>query len=91
MFSTMQRLTAWSEEKQRRWREDREHLKFMARVYQTQVEQGRWFLHEHPATASSWSLQEVTGVFNMTNVDTVEGDQCMYGLKTWGLSGKSVE
>ena len=34
-------------------------LKFMAMVYQHQVKHGQWFLHEHPAGASSCSLKEI--------------------------------
>ena len=33
----------------------RMHLQFMARVYWKQIRGGRHFLHEHPATAVSWS------------------------------------
>jgi hypothetical protein len=90
MFSQLQRMTRWTSEKQRRWREDRDHLKFMAEVYKKQVENGRWFLHEHPASASSWSLQEIQAVLNMEGVGMVTGDQCMYGLKTWGMNGKEA-
>ena len=90
MFSPLQRMTRWTEEKQRRWREDRRHLQFMAQVYRIQALQGRWFLHEHPATASSWSLREITDLLNIDGVGTVVGDQCMYGLKTWGRHGREV-
>ena len=90
MFSQLQRMTGWSAEKQRRWTEDRRHLKFMAQVYRNQVLQGRWFLHEHPATASSWSLKEITDLLDMQSVEVVQADQCMYGLKTWGQNGKDV-
>lgn len=90
MFSPLQRLTGWTAEKQRRWREDRRHLQFMAQVYRIQAMQGRWFLHEHPATASSWSLKEITDVLDVEGVSTVLGDQCMYGLKTWGRHGRDV-
>ena len=88
MLSQLQRLSQWNAEKQRRWREDREHLKFMASIYKHQVENGKWFLHIHPAGASSWSLKEIQDVLNMLDVGMVVGDQCMYGLKTWGMNGK---
>ena len=90
MFSQLQRLSGWSEEKQRRWREDRRHLKFMAQVYRIQMTQGRWFLHEHPASASSWSLKEITDLMDMGGVGVVQADQCMYGLQTWGRNGRGV-
>ena len=59
MFSQLQTLSGWTEEKSRRWCEAREHIKFMIAVYRHQLRQGRWFLHEHPHGASSWSLEEV--------------------------------
>ena len=91
MFSPLQRMTEWTLEKQRRWKEDRRHLQFVAQVYRAQAVQGRWFLHEHPATASSWSLKEITDVLDLKDVEVAQGDQCMYGLKTWGKSGRDVK
>lgn len=91
ILSSLQNLSGWNSEKERRWREDRGHLAFMGSVYQKQVKEGRWFLHEHPAAATSWSLNEITKVMEMKGVQTVVGDQCMYGLKTWGQDGRSWE
>ena len=82
MFSALQNLTQWSEEKQHRWREDRKHQ---------QVKEGRWFLHIHPDSANSWSLKEITDVMDMEGVEVTAADQCMFGLKTWGMDGKSWE
>ena len=90
MFSPLQRMSDWNAEKERRWREDRRHLQFIAQVYRTQATQGRWFLHEHLAAASSWSLKEIIDLVEMDGVAVVRGDQCMYGLKTWGKNGKDI-
>ena len=49
-----------------------------------QLEGGRLFLHEHPAGASSWGLEEVRGLEKEMGVTVVTADQCMYGLTTWG-------
>ena len=87
MFSALQNLTPWSEEKQQRWREDRKHLQFVGELYKQQVKEGRWFLHIHPASATSWSLKEITDVMDMEGVDVTAADQCMFGLKTWGMDG----
>lgn len=89
MFSSLQNLSKWTEEKERRWREDREHLKFMGEVYHKQINEGRWFLHEHPASASSWRLQEIRQVMSLPGVHVTIGDQCMFGLKTWGPDGRT--
>ena len=37
-----------------------EHIKFVFELYDMQVRSGRYFLHEHPATATSWTLPVVT-------------------------------
>ena len=39
----------------------------IAEMYKEQIRGGRWFLHEHPAMASSWDLEE------MTNLEKEEG------------------
>ena len=70
MFSPLQRLSPWNPEKERRWREDRGHLKFMVSVYQHQVEHGQWFIHEHSAGAS---LKEIQKRLNLKEVDMVKG------------------
>ena len=40
----------------------RVHLKFMCRLYKAQIESGRYFLHDHPASAVSWRVTEVEKV-----------------------------
>ena len=60
-------------------------------LYKQQVKEGRWFLHIHPASATSWSLKDITDVMDMEGVDVTAADQCMFGLKTWGMDGKSWE
>ena len=58
------------------------HLKFMCRLYKSQIEQGRYFLHEHPASALSWKVREMEILVAHPLVNSVVGDQCMYGLLT---------
>ena len=82
MFSSLQRFTQWNESKQQQWVEDRMHLRFVAGLYRQQMEFGRMFLHEHPAAATSWSLEEIRGVMNTKGVHIVVIDQCMFGLTT---------
>ena len=47
MFSTLQRFTLWTQRKTERWIEDRKHLQFVTELYQKQIDEGRYFLHEH--------------------------------------------
>ena len=63
-------------------------MKFVAGLYRRQMREGRLFLHEHPAGASSWMLKEIKELCEEDGVETVIGDQCMYGLKTWSMDGK---
>ena len=58
-FSQLQNLNPDSGERQRKWREGCRHLKFVIELYKQQIEAGRWFLHEHPAGATSWGMGEV--------------------------------
>ncbi len=57
MFSPLQTLTPWTTEKTRRWCEATEHIQFVVETYKMQMKAGRWFLHEHPAGASSRDLE----------------------------------
>ena len=43
---------------------------------------GRYFLHEHPAEASSWQEECIHRVLKKHGVIRVVGDQCQYGLKS---------
>ena len=87
MFSTLQRLSGWNAEKQRKWGEAREHIRFVVELYMEQERGGILFLHEHPAGASSWDLEEIQKVMNLKNVHVVIADQCMFGLTTWPTRG----
>ena len=57
------------------------HMTFVTSLYQDQLEEGRYFLHEHPQWASSWQLKCVTDLLNLPGVERVRGDQCQYGAK----------
>ena len=46
------------------------------------------FIHEHPKGATSWGMRQIQKLAEEEEVDVVEADQCMYGLKTRG-KGKS--
>ena len=56
----------------------RVHLKFVASLYRKQVRAGRFFLHEHPHTATSWREPCIRAVRHMPDVATARCDQCMY-------------
>ena len=52
-----------------------------------QVEGGRYFVHEHPAGATSWKLPAVKALLEEEGVMAVVADQCEFGLTSrdhWG-------
>ena len=73
----------------------RRHLKFCSQLYKIQVDNGRYFLHEHPETATSWQESCIRKLFKEHGVERVVEDQCMYGLKSYdgsreGLARKCI-
>ena len=54
----------------------------MVSHYKIQVDEGRGFLHEHPASATSWNEKAVVEIAAMPNVEIVTADQCQYGLES---------
>jgi hypothetical protein len=77
-----------SEDVRRRRAEGMVHLAFSAEIYATQVRGGRYFLHEHPATADSWAQDPMNKVLGMKGVDTVVGDMCSFGMTSVNNEGE---
>ena len=63
------------------------HLNYCMDVYTWQHRQGRFFLHEHPASAWSWDVPKVQEVASLDGVFVVIGDQCMMGAR---LDGEAI-
>ena len=57
------------------------HLDFVASLYEEQMAGGRYFLHEHPRYATSWTVPSIARVMNMPHVQLAHGDQCQYGAE----------
>ena len=55
------------------------HIEFMASLYLEQIEGGRYFLHEHPAFATSWALPCMEELAKVHGVEMAYADQCQYG------------
>ena len=49
-------------------------------MYWDQVARGKFFLHEHPATASSWDLPMIRELAEHPGVVIVTGDMCRWGM-----------
>lgn len=70
----------------------RVHLEFAAQIHREQIEGRRFFLHEHPCSASSWSEPCISDIMDLTDVDRINADQCQYGqfLQHGALKGQPV-
>ena len=54
------------------------------------MRRGKYFLHEHPATAMSWKEDQVRSIARELNVRIVTADQCEYGLVTPSAEDRKV-
>ena len=59
----------------------RVHLEFCMELYREQHLAGRYFLHEHPAQASSWQEAKVIDLMQLDGVFRTTVDQCKYGME----------
>ena len=84
VFSTMQNInqkhqhsSAWEQ----KYQEGCELLQFASQCYWDQIERGMFFLHEHPATASSWNMDCMAELEAHPGVYTVVSDMCRWGMR----------
>ena len=56
-----------------------QHLEFCVELYREQLKHGRYFIHEHPAYATSWQEKVMTDLMSESSVETATCDQCQYG------------
>ena len=63
-------------------------LRFAVEIYCIQLAAGRHFLHEHPRDAVSWKERFMQNLRNHQSVREVVADQCRFGLRVNGPSGK---
>ena len=53
----------------------------MCSLYLEQLDGNRYFLHEHPRHATSWSLPCMERLLAVPSVQLVYGDQCQFGAE----------
>ena len=70
--------------------EGRIHLEFVARMYRRQLANGKYFLHEQPATALSWNEKCIVSLLAHSDVKLVVADHCQYGLATPSSTGRRL-
>ena len=59
-----------------------DHLRFSAKVYKLQISRGRYFVHEHPQSATSWEVDSIRDLVDHEDAIKIVADQCMFGLTT---------
>ena len=64
-------------------------IKTCMEIYALQVRAGRYFVHEHPLTATSWKMPEVEEVAQMDGVRVVSVDMCQFGLTVRDAQGQA--
>jgi len=93
MFSSLQNLSKNRRDKakfNKAMKEAEEHVKFCMGIYWIQMKAGRYFLHEHPNSASSWNMPEVVEMIANEDVDVVTCDMCAFGLKITDNVGEAL-
>ena len=89
-FSSLMRLSAsrrTPEQNRRLLDQGLIHLKFVCKLYEQQLQAGLLFLHEHPASASSWGVAEIKSLLRANGVEKVTGDQCVFNQTTVDYAG----
>ena len=51
-------------------------------MYREQLRCGRYFLHEHPDTATSWKVPCIESLMRQPEVKVARADLCMFGLRS---------
>jgi hypothetical protein len=78
-----------AETRERRLTEGKVLLNFALDVYTWQHRRGKYFIHEHPQSASSWELPEVRAVQCLDGVTSVVNDACVFGMMSIDRDGTS--
>ena len=63
---------------------------FAIKLYRIQSESGRFFLHEHPASASSWRLPEMISLMNDLKISKVNTHMCRFKMFSQDELGRGL-
>ncbi len=66
------------------------HIRSCVSLYWEELKNGRYFLHEHPASAKSWQLPEMIQLLTHPGVVKVVGHMCAYGMKSTDEKGEGL-
>ena len=82
-YSILQNMNRAVLGEERYWdmiRRARKHLAFCCELYELQLLQGRYFLHEHPSTARSWKEACIQRIAHLPRVHVYQADLCAHGM-----------
>ena len=65
------------------------HLRFCVALYREQMRCGRYFVHEHPRSATSWEDPYIKALRNDPRTVLAEADLCQFGLMSRDKDGES--
>ena len=68
----------------------KDHVRWVMKLCAIQLRENRYFLFEHPKTATSWKMAEVLKVANMSGVDIVRMDMCRFGMMSKDEEGPGL-
>ena len=88
MFSRFQELNkhmyrdndVWMEKFQLGMEQAKRYVRFCTQVYEHQRKHGRFFLHEHPWLATSWTLDVIERLVAHDDVQRVQTHMCQFGM-----------
>ena len=63
------------------------HMRFAVELYRLRAEGGRFFLHEHPNSSTSWKMPEVQKSMSGLQLEKTTAHMCRYGMKSTDESG----
>ncbi len=66
------------------------HVHFCITLYWEQLKNGRYFLHEHPDTATSWQLPAMVQLLSHPGVIRTRGHMCAYGMNSEDADGEGL-
>ena len=58
------------------------NINFCMELYQLKHDSGRYLIHEHPSSATSWAEPEVRRIMQIDGVTVASADQCQYSATT---------
>ena len=58
------------------------HIKFCLTLYEIQRRAGRYYLHEHPRSATSWKLRSMGRFKHYADTIYIDSNMCRFGMVT---------